>query len=52
MPIWPWPMRAVSIRTLQVIRIWATSGEGMDEWLDWIRAGCKKAVDRKMIDGR
>jgi hydrogenase nickel incorporation protein HypB len=37
---------------IQVIRISATSGEGMDEWLDWIRAGCKKAVARKSIDGR
>ncbi|MBI5890176.1 MAG: hydrogenase nickel incorporation protein HypB [Nitrosomonadales bacterium] len=37
---------------IQVIRISATSGEGMDEWLDWIRAGCKKAVERKSIDGR
>jgi len=37
---------------IQVIRISATSGEGMNEWLDWIRAGCKKAVDRKTIDGR
>jgi len=37
---------------IQVIRISATSGEGMDEWLDWIRAGCKKAVARKTIDGR
>lgn len=37
---------------IKVIRISATSGEGMDEWLDWIRAGCKKAIDRKTIDGR
>jgi hydrogenase nickel incorporation protein HypB len=37
---------------IKVIRISATSGEGMDEWLDWIRAGCRKAVDRKTIDGR
>jgi hydrogenase nickel incorporation protein HypB len=37
---------------IQVIRVSATSGEGMDEWLDWIRAGCKKAVARKTIDGR
>jgi len=32
---------------IQVIRISATSGEGMDEWLDWIKAGCKKAVAAK-----
>ena len=31
---------------IQVIRISATSGEGMDEWLEWIRAGCRKAVSR------
>jgi hydrogenase nickel incorporation protein HypB len=37
---------------IKVIRISATSGEGMDEWLDWIKAGCRKAVDRKSIDGR
>ena len=37
---------------IKVIRVSATSGEGMDEWLDWIRAGCKKAVARKTIDGR
>ncbi|MBI5006188.1 MAG: hydrogenase nickel incorporation protein HypB [Nitrosomonadales bacterium] len=37
---------------IQVIRTSATSGEGMGEWLEWIRAGCKKAVDRKSIDGR
>lgn len=33
--------------TIRVIRISATSGEGMDEWLDWIRAGCRKAVAAK-----
>jgi hydrogenase nickel incorporation protein HypB len=37
---------------ITVIRTSATSGEGMDEWTDWIKAGCKKAVDRKSIDGR
>jgi len=37
---------------IKVIRTSATSGEGMGEWLDWIKAGCKKAVDRKSIDGR
>jgi hydrogenase nickel incorporation protein HypB len=25
---------------LRVIRISATSGEGMDAWLDWVKAGC------------
>lgn len=35
---------------IKVIRISATSGEGMDEWLDWIKAGCSKAIDRKSID--
>jgi hydrogenase nickel incorporation protein HypB len=37
---------------IKVIRTSATSGEGMHEWLDWIKAGCRKAVDRKSIDGR
>lgn len=32
---------------LHVIRISATSGEGMPEWLDWIREGCRRAVDSK-----
>ncbi|MFA6203707.1 MAG: hydrogenase nickel incorporation protein HypB [Gallionella sp.] len=27
---------------LHVIRLSATTGVGMDEWLDWIRAGCKR----------
>ncbi len=29
---------------IQVIRISATSGEGMDEWMEWIKAGCRNAV--------
>jgi hydrogenase nickel incorporation protein HypB len=29
---------------IRVIRISAKSGEGMSEWLDWIRAGCQTAV--------
>jgi len=29
---------------LQVIRISATSGEGMEEWLEWIKVGCRNAV--------
>ena len=32
---------------IQVIRISAKSGEGMDEWLDWIKAGCRKAIATK-----
>src|SRR3989338_554675 len=32
---------------LQVIRISATSGEGMAEWLDWIKDGCRNAVAAK-----
>jgi hydrogenase nickel incorporation protein HypB len=32
---------------MQVIRISATSGEGMDEWLEWIKTGCRKAVVAK-----
>jgi hydrogenase nickel incorporation protein HypB len=34
---------------LQVIRISATSGVGMDEWLAWIAAGCKKAAARNDV---
>ena len=30
--------------TLKVIRISASSGEGMTEWLDWIAQGCRNAV--------
>lgn len=29
---------------IHVIRISATSGEGMEEWLEWIREGCRKAA--------
>ena len=29
---------------LQMIRISATSGEGFDRWLDWIRQGAERAV--------
>ena len=36
---------------IQVIRTSATSGEGMDEWLDWIKAGCRKATAGKEIAG-
>lgn len=32
---------------IKVIRISATSGEGMEEWLEWIKAGCGKAVAAK-----
>ncbi|MDD5300756.1 MAG: hydrogenase nickel incorporation protein HypB [Gallionella sp.] len=32
---------------LQVLRISATSGAGMPEWLAWIREGCRKAVAAK-----
>ncbi|HZW23973.1 MAG TPA: hydrogenase nickel incorporation protein HypB [Gallionella sp.] len=32
---------------LRVIRISATGGEGMDEWLDWIERGCRTAVVAK-----
>jgi hydrogenase nickel incorporation protein HypB len=33
---------------LQVIRISATSGVGMDEWLAWIAVGCKSAAARNV----
>jgi len=29
---------------IQVIRTSATSGEGMDDWLQWIEAGCREAA--------
>ncbi len=32
---------------LQVIRISATSGEGMAEWLGWVKDGCRNAVAAK-----
>jgi hydrogenase nickel incorporation protein HypB len=32
---------------IQVIRISATSGEGMAQWLDWIKAGCQHAIAAK-----
>lgn len=32
---------------IKVIRISATSGEGMEEWLAWIKAGCREAVAAK-----
>jgi len=33
---------------IQVIRTSATSGEGMDKWVDWIKAGCREAVAGRM----
>lgn len=32
---------------IQVIRISARSGEGMDEWLGWVRVGCNRAIAAK-----
>ena len=32
---------------IQVIRISATTGEGMEAWLEWIRAGCLSTVAAK-----
>jgi hydrogenase nickel incorporation protein HypB len=32
---------------IRAIRISATSGEGMDEWLEWIAAGCREAAAAK-----
>ena len=32
---------------LRVIRISASSGEGMAEWLEWIKDGCSNAVAAK-----
>ena len=36
---------------MRVIRISATSGQGMEEWLDWIKAGCRHAVAGRKIAG-
>ena len=36
---------------IRVIRTSATSGDGMDEWLDWIRAGCRNAAAAKQAAG-
>ena len=35
--------------TLRVIRISATSGEGMPEWLEWIATGCRNTVAAKQL---
>jgi hydrogenase nickel incorporation protein HypB len=35
---------------LRVIRISATSGEGMSAWLDWVRAGCRHAAKQRVAD--
>jgi len=32
---------------IQVIRVSATSGEGMTEWLAWVKAGCDDAVSAR-----
>ncbi len=34
---------------IQVIRTSATSGEGLDEWLDWIRNGCRNAASANKL---
>ena len=34
--------------SITVIRISAVSGEGMDEWLGWVRAGCRNAVAKRV----
>jgi hydrogenase nickel incorporation protein HypB len=31
-----------------VIRVSASSGEGMTEWLDWIKAGCHDSAEAKL----
>ncbi len=33
--------------TIRVIRVSATSGEGLAEWMEWIKAGCHDAVTAK-----
>ena len=37
---------------LQVIRTSATSGEGMQEWLDWIATGCRNAAAAKQASSQ
>ena len=37
---------------LKVIRISATSGEGMAEWIEWINAGCSNALPSPAGGGR
>ncbi len=37
---------------IEVIRTSATSGEGMTQWLDWIRAGCRHAISKKVVSDR
>ena len=32
---------------IRAIRLSATSGEGMDKWLDWVGAGCREAAAAK-----
>ena len=32
---------------IRVIRVSATSGAGMDEWQEWVAAGCRAAAVRK-----
>jgi hydrogenase nickel incorporation protein HypB len=33
---------------LQVIQLSATSGTGMDEWLEWLTAGLERARDARL----
>ncbi|MDR0588887.1 MAG: hydrogenase nickel incorporation protein HypB [Burkholderiales bacterium] len=36
--------------SIQVLRVSATTGEGMDQWLDWITAGQKEVCDQRDQD--
>jgi len=35
---------------IRVIRVSASNGEGLEEWLGWIKAGCRDAVAAKHHD--
>jgi hydrogenase nickel incorporation protein HypB len=32
---------------IEVLQISATGGDGMPAWLDWVRAGCRRARERR-----
>lgn len=33
---------------MSVLRLSARSGEGMDDWVEWIRAGCRKVLESRV----
>jgi acylphosphatase len=38
-----WPMPGASTRSIRIVQVSATSGQGMDEWLAWIQQGVQPA---------